>query len=363
MNETIFYQIFNDFLIKNEISPSSNFESVKKEWIPFLHTNDNDIQECICGHKVKHINYYFNLIHKTVMFIGTSCCKKYGFSQKTMENDIFIHVLREQINQSFYEKKGNLLVLTKNLEILLEQYIFEKFQLFTGKYIETIDKNTYYFDIYKPLEKMKNDIFELINKYGYHLHKYYDEINDYLIEREMIMNEKYYFESNNMEDLEIIKKSIFQSFNQENATMNVNSYIIQDNENDFIQQDILEEKELQQNLEIEKIIKNELKNDYEENEAIYYLENENFEEFRPLNMYNDKHEKSPLDIQTQLLPLTSNVLKYKQKIQTLENQIFCLKHDLSRFNENVRIFKNNINYLMRMMDICNRICKIKDEFS
>jgi hypothetical protein len=210
---------------------------------------------------------------------------------------------------------------------------------------------------------MKNDIFELINKYGYDLHKYYDEINDYLIEREMIMNEKYYFESNKMEDLEIIKKSIFQSFNEGNVTMNVNSYIIQHNENDFIQQDMLEEKELQKNLEIEEIIKNELKNDYQENEAIYYLENEIFEEFTPLKMYNDTHEHAPLDIQTQQLPLTSHVLKYKQKIQTLENQIFCLKHDLSRFSENVRIFKNNIYYLMRMMDICNRTCKIKDECS
>ena len=210
MNQNKFYQIFNDFLIKNEISPSSNFESLKKDWIPFLHTNEKQLQECICGHKVKHFTYYFNVIHKTIISIGTSCCKKYGFSQKTMGNDIFIHILRDQIIQSFYEKRGNLVILTNNLELLLEEYIFEKFKLFTGKYVQTIDKNYYYFDVCKPLEKMKNDIFELIEKYGYHLHKYYDEIIDYLLEREIIMNEQDVFETNSeiIHHLDVIEREI-----------------------------------------------------------------------------------------------------------------------------------------------------------
>jgi len=399
MIQSIFYKIFNDFLIKNEISPSSNFESVKKEWIPFFHTHEKQIQECICGHKVKYITYYFNIIHKTVIFIGTSCCKKYGFSQKTMENDIFIHVLRTQIIQSFYEKKGNLLVLTKNLNDLLEEYIFERFQLFTTKYIQTIDKNTYYFDVYKPLEKMKNDILELIEQYGYQLHKQYDEICDYLKEKEMMMNEKEDFESHSeiMNHLENIEREIFEILKDDGIEPNVDKtfylgnsdlyvgnpelYIVQqspleeesdfiqqsplEEENDFIQQNILgessleknnviqqkylgeniEEKELQENLIIEETIKNELKihHEFEEKEALYYLENENeIEEFN--NTYDQ---------------INTNMLDYKIKIKNIKNQIYCFKHDLGRFNENIRIFKNNMQHFMMMMDICNRMCKVK----
>ena len=378
MIQSIFYKIFNDFLIKNEISPSSNFESVKKEWIPFFHTHEKQLQECICGHKVKHITYYFNNIHKTVIFIGTSCCKKYGFSQKTMENNIFIHVLREQIIQSLYEKKGNLLILTKNLEFLLQEYIFERFQLFTTKYIQIIDKNTYYFDVFKPLEKMKNDILELIEQYGYQLHKHYDEICDYLKEKEIMMNEKEDYETHSeiMNHLENMEREIFEILKDgiqpkidetyylgksDLYVGNPELYIVQQSpleKSDFIQQSSLEknnviqqkylgenieEKELQENLIIEETIKNELKihHEFEEKEALYYLENE-IEERN--NTYTE---------------INTNMLDYKIKIKNLKNQIYIFKHDLGRFNENIRIFKNNTQHLLMMMDICNRICKIK----
>ena len=319
--------------------------------------------------------------------MGTSCCKKYGFSQKTMENNIFIHVLRTQILESFYEKKGNILVLTKNLNHLLEEYIFERFQLFTTKYIQTIDKTTYYFDVCKPLEKMKNDILELIEQYGYQLHKEYDEICDFLKEREIIMNEKEDFEihSEIMDHLGNMEREIFEllkdgiqpkideTFYLGNPELCIDEEIPLEEspleespfiqESDFIQQNILgesslekviqqkylgeniEEKELQENLIIEETIKNELKihHEFEEKEALYYLENENeIEEFN--NTYDE---------------INTNMLDYKIKIKNLKTQIYFLKHDLGRFNENIRIFKNNMQHFMMMMDICNRMCKLK----
>jgi predicted metal-dependent peptidase len=57
--------------------------------------------------------------------------------------------------------------------------------------------------------------------------------------------------------------------------------------------------------------------------------------------------------------INTNMLDYKIKIKNLKNQIYCFKHDLGRFNENIRIFKNNMQHFMMMMDICNRMCKLK----
>jgi hypothetical protein len=213
---------------------------------------------------------------------------------------------------------------------------------------------------------MKNDILELIEKYGYHLHKQYDEICDYLKEREMMMNEKEDFETNSeiIDNLDNIEREIFELLKDgiqpkldekyylgksDLYVGNPELYIVQqsslEEECHFIQQSPLEEKELEKNLEIEETIKNELKNQHhlEEKEAMYYLENE----IKELNMNTKHHE------------MNTNLLDYKQKIKNLKNQVYCFKDNLYRFNENIRIFKNNVDNLVTMIDMCDRLCKIK----
>ena len=109
-----FYQIFTDFLGKNKISQCTKGQNIKNQWIPFLNINETKLQHCICGHKVKNTTYLFNYVNKTIIFIGTSCCKKYGLLEKHMENDILINILRRQISQFSYNKNENIIFLTKD---------------------------------------------------------------------------------------------------------------------------------------------------------------------------------------------------------------------------------------------------------
>ena len=235
MLENEFYQIFNDFLQKHKISPSSNIETIKNEWIPFLNITELHLESCICGHKIKHITYLFNIHNKHIVFMGSSCCKKYGLLEKHLENDLLSHILKTQISQHSFEKNENIILLTNSLDFFIKEYIFEKFKLCTHKYSREMDENSYYFDVFKPLKKMEKDILELIEKYNFDLVQYYDEISQFLKEREIYYNEYSDSETNSeiMEKLEIIENEInglldihddglcYISENQENLCENI----------------------------------------------------------------------------------------------------------------------------------------------
>ena len=395
MNENKFYEILRDFLQKNKISLPSNFESIKKEWIPFFHTHSSTLHHCICSHKVKNITYLFNISSKTILFIGTSCCKKYGLLEKHMENDILIHILKTQIVECCYEMDENRIVLKNDLIILLESYIFEKFKHYTEKYVSIIDPNTYYFDVFKPLNKMREDILELIETYGYDLQKYYDEINEFLKERDIYMNEQVEIETNSemIETLNFIENEISQlldeTINQmdepsvvEEPTIEEpsveepiiqlfvgNSELFQGDKNLYFQngislhvlnekyqqndssEKIIQEnhlvddfeKELEINSKIEEEIKQEINEEKElqEREAYYYLQNDNIKNYWK-EEYNDIHYKN---------------YDYKCNIEKLQNQIEHLKKDVSRFTENVQLQRKNVNDFILVMDICNSYSK------
>ena len=267
MLENEFYQIFNEFLQKHKISPSSNIETIKNEWIPFLNITELHLESCICGHKIKHITYLFNIHNKHIVFMGSSCCKKYGLLEKHLENDLLSHILKTQISQHSFEKNENIVLLTNSLDFLMKEYIFEKFKLCTYKYSREMDENSYYFDVFKPLKKMEKDILELIEKYNFDLVQYYDEISQFLKEREIYYNEYSDSETNSeiMEKLEIIENEInglldihddglcYISENQENLCENILSEnlcenILSENLGEKIIQENLGEKMVQENL-------------------------------------------------------------------------------------------------------------------
>ena len=183
MSRTIFLDFFR------KISQFPDFETSKQEWIPFLHDTKSTMQPCICGHKVKHFTYLLNRLNKTVVSIGTSCCKKYGLSEKHLENELFIHILREQISRLSYKNVGNVIIFTKEVGKLLEEYISEKCREIKHKYSREeykTDENAYYFDIFIPLKRMKCDILELIEGYGYDFTSYYDSVSEFLKESEFV---------------------------------------------------------------------------------------------------------------------------------------------------------------------------------
>lgn len=316
-----FYKNFIDFFQNNKISQSTDFEKVKKEWIPFLNINDQVIQPCICGHNVKHLTYLLNVINKTVILIGTSCCKKYGFLEKHMENEILIHILREQISRLSYKNLGNIITFTKDLGNLLEEYIFEKFSSITKKYSRDMDDSVYFFDIFTPINKMKEDVLELIEKYGYDFNKYYDEICEFL--REKIMDKK---EMNDSED-------------SSSETTETNSEIferldkIEVEISQLLNENFGHGNEMNENIRIEE----EIQKENLEKEGEKYLENEENELEDKISTYIEKDKNMKI--------YSINDYNRMIKMEKANDRLAKIRIDIDDYKVNFAKFRESIGKL------------------
>jgi len=360
MNENKFYEILRDFLQKNKISLPSNIESIKKEWIPFLNITEISPQHCICGHKVKHITYLFNIVNKTIIFIGTSCCKKYGLLETHMKNDILVNVLKNEILHSSFTKDENIVYFTKPISLFIEEYIFENFKLYTTKYRKTMDMNNYFFDVFRPLKKLESSVLELIETYDYDLTIYYDELVLFLKEIEMNQTENIDLETNSeiMEHLETIENEIYKLLNE-------NDYCIetikmdnlgternqQSNTENFIE--LEKEKEIEYNLKIEETIQKEYQEEKEcqEKEALFYTQvddNHIIECYESsetdvivMNNYQYKYRNIKLFDEVRMNhKMKMKLLDYN--IELLRNDMNHLRNDIENFSKKVHNFKNNV---------------------
>jgi hypothetical protein len=377
MLENEFYQIFNDFLKKHKISPLSNIESIKNEWIPFLNITELHPESCICGHKIKHITYLFNIHNKHILFIGSSCCKKYGLLEKHLENDLLSHILKTQISRHSFEKNENIVLLKNSLDILIKEYIFEKFRLYTHKYSREMDENSYYFDVFKPLKKMEKDILELIEKYNFDLVDYYDEISQFLKEREISNHSDSETNSQILEKLENIENEInqlldikdddglcyisenqpnlgkgfyFENERKENLGENIlqenlGENIFQENLGENIFQEKFEEKDFALNLKIEQDIQNELKNekerfeneyDFYENCEIYYEEEpDKLKTISKFSQYSSYHWNSNINMKLLNYIIESN----EKEIQEIKKNVKTHIENIERLKQQVYEFK------------------------
>jgi hypothetical protein len=317
------------FFQKNEISQIDHLENSKNEWIPFFNTLEPNLETCICGHKVKHITYLFNKITRKIIFIGTSCSKKYVFFEKNMKNDFLLYILREQISHSFFEKKGNTIFLEKDLGELLEKHIFEKFSEIIKKYKRDMDENIYYFDVFIHLYRMKTNILELI-EYGYDFNKYYQEILDVLKEREIY-------------NKEIDEKKETDSETDSIIIERLNK--IEEEISQLLDNDLGETKEiedLEENLKIEEDIKKEL----EEKEAEENLEFEErqleksiFEYMKNIMIKKEENQKY----------YSEKDLKRMIKIHDLKNRVKNLKKNIEEYKKDFSIFKKNLEIFKERM--------------
>ena len=359
MFQTKFYQNFTDFFQRGQISQSTDFEKVKKEWIPFLNITESIIQPCICGHNVKHLTYLLNVINKTVILIGTSCCKKYGFLEKHMENEILIHILREQISRLSYKNLGNIITFTKDLGILLEEYIFEKFSIISKKYSRDMDDSVYFFDVFFPINKMKEDVLELIQIYGYDFNKYYDEICEFLTEKEIHnkeMNDSEYYLSE--DSISETNSEIFERLDKIEVEISqlLNEKI--EEENNELEENIVEENnELQENLRIEE----EIQKENLEKEGEIYLENEDKELKDIVYSYVENMiERKDKDMKIYSISDYNRMIrmdKANDRLAKLRNDIDDYKADFVKFRESLENLKEQVNnfniHVQRKMDIKN----------
>ena len=388
-SKKVFNDNFMNFFQNSKISQNVNFEEGKHEWISICNITETTMHPCVCGHNVKHITYLFNEKNKHIVSVGTTCCKKYGLLEKHMKNELLIHVLREQISQHCFKNSGNLLSLEKDLGELLDNYIYEKFTGIMKQYSRDMDENNFYFDVFYPLNRMKDDILELKN-YGYDFSKHYDEICEILREREIhnreiiedsdsetnsvimekldkiekeiseLLNENFseitYFENENMDEEENIEKIEESSENEEISELlreNSSETSVLEKENMDVEENIRIEEEIKKEIE-EEISKKE----FEEKEAEEYLNNEDKEIEEAMNYYIERNTETdcyyikPYTNYDRIY--TESDLRIRLGIQELNMRIDKLKTGIEEYKKDFNIFNKNLEEYNKLIIEINR---------
>lgn len=383
----IFHKNFMDFFQNPKISQTTDFEKGKHEWITILNTTESTISPCICGHNVKHMTYLFNEYNQNIVSVGTTCCKKYGLLEKHMKNELLIHVLITQISQGLYKNSGNLLSLEKNIGELLENHIFERFHEIIKKYSRDMDENNYYFDVFNPLNRMKENILEF-KKYGYDFSNQYEEICELIKEREMHITESE--SESGMESetnseiifkLDRIKDEIKQLFDSDltESELTDSEYeaeIKQELEEDIrkefeaeikreLEDDIKYEEsnqknkeELQENIRIQEDIRKEVETEKIQEDikqAEEYLENQEKEVEQIVYQYYDE------DIYSEYYrKYSERDLRIKMELHDLNMRIENLQKGIEEYKKDFSIFYNNLQIFSKYVKENSYIDKIKN---
>ena len=355
-SKLVFHENFMNFFQKPNISQNIDFEKGKHEWISICNTTEPTMYSCVCGHKVKNITYLFNEKNQNIVSVGTTCCKKYGLLEKHMKNELLIHILREQISQHCFKHSGKILSLEKDLGELLENYIYEKFTGIMKQYSRDMDENIFYFDVFYPLNRMKDDILEL-KTYGYDFNKYYNEICQILREREIHINEMRETEDTDsetnseiMEKLDKIEQEISELLN-ENLSENEESDLEENEEISELLNENLEEKDLEENLRIEEEIKKEAEEETSKKEAEEYLENEEREIQEKVTHYIERNIEN---IYTNYEPkYTERELRLKLGIHELNMRIEYLRRGIEEYKRDYAIFDANLQQFKNEIEIFN----------
>jgi hypothetical protein len=128
------------------------------QWEIFHNDHSNFYKPCICGHRVKRITYLYDNLHRKIIFIGTTCVKKYGITRH-LNNRILIQVLKESL-VSFESIE---------LEDRLKTWIESRYNVLLEKVNACSEGVFDYYDIVAPFRRLLNDICELVTEYHFDL--------------------------------------------------------------------------------------------------------------------------------------------------------------------------------------------------
>jgi len=154
-----------------KLSNSTTFNEAKNEWY-FIDKDKSDIcnKLCICNHKVKNINYFYNIITLHTIICGVICCKKFNFQGKKINNKILLDILKNNLKvfeaDNYYEI-NDLFEYSKTIKNYLIEYFTEKINKDDIKLLnEQLENINDLIDNYNIvyLEEIKNKILLYINE-------------------------------------------------------------------------------------------------------------------------------------------------------------------------------------------------------
>lgn len=82
---------FNDNLLKSSLA--QDVDVAKTEWEFFITEKCDEKKLCICQHRIKNVNYFFNKLNGNIICCGTTCCKKFNFEKIEMKNKVLHRIL------------------------------------------------------------------------------------------------------------------------------------------------------------------------------------------------------------------------------------------------------------------------------
>jgi len=156
-----------------------NIIEAKKEWLKIYIDNRIDVSgTCICQHNIKYKIYMYNIHNNNTIMVGSTCCKKFNFGNKILDNEILREIFSNNISRGEYTIINNILEYTNNIR---DQLI----NLFREKILMTINLDKT--QNYQKLLKIRNEVNELIYEFKIpYLNEIIDEIDEKL--RDQLIN-------------------------------------------------------------------------------------------------------------------------------------------------------------------------------
>jgi len=127
---------FNENLL--QLSKSKNLDEAKNEWYLIdKHTAETNDNTCICQHKVKYLNYMYNIETGYTIICGVTCCKKFNLSSIKIKNTILLEILRGQIKGE-YSVIDNILIYSETVQNKLIEYFMKKINNYNLKDLDDL---------------------------------------------------------------------------------------------------------------------------------------------------------------------------------------------------------------------------------
>ena len=147
---------------REKIAEYSEDKSYEKEWYIFHSESHVHQKKCICGHFVKRVTYIYNKETQCIMYIGTTCAKKYGITQH-LNNSILISVLKEVLYIGEWDDN-----VLKGVDLFsyIKKCIQVKYIYFCNNICDNNAKIDYY-GIVAPFRRLLNDVCDLVSDYKY----------------------------------------------------------------------------------------------------------------------------------------------------------------------------------------------------
>lgn len=116
---------FNDNIIKCSIS--ENIDEAKKEWGFIIEEKSDISRTCICQHKIKKVNFFFNKNNGSIICCGSVCCNKFNFEKNDITNKTLKQLFNLKNNKfCSYDNITNIKDYIENSKIQLINFLNDK---------------------------------------------------------------------------------------------------------------------------------------------------------------------------------------------------------------------------------------------